>query len=87
MGRKGAETRGRLLDTTQELIEAGGYFGAGLNQVIAASGMPRGSLYFHFPGARTSWSPRRCGGPGERSPPPWTGSPPRRPTRRPCSPA
>ncbi|MEV4799985.1 TetR/AcrR family transcriptional regulator [Nonomuraea sp. NPDC049421] len=52
MGRKGAETRGRLLDTTQELIEAGGYFGAGLNQVIAASGMPRGSLYFHFPGGK-----------------------------------
>ncbi|WP_345406958.1 TetR/AcrR family transcriptional regulator [Nonomuraea salmonea] len=52
MGRKGAETRGRLLDTTQELIEAGGYFGAGLNQVIAASGMPRGSLYFHFPGGQ-----------------------------------
>ncbi|AQZ62609.1 Transcriptional regulator, TetR family [[Actinomadura] parvosata subsp. kistnae] len=49
MGRKGDETRGRLLDATQDLIEAGGYFGAGLNQVIAASGMPRGSLYFHFP--------------------------------------
>ncbi|MFB4268722.1 TetR/AcrR family transcriptional regulator [Nonomuraea sp. GTA35] len=52
MGRKGDETRGRLLDATQDLIEAGGYFGAGLNQVIAASGMPRGSLYFHFPGGK-----------------------------------
>ncbi|GAA3679615.1 TetR/AcrR family transcriptional regulator [Nonomuraea antimicrobica] len=52
MGRKGDETRGRLLDATQELIETGGYFGAGLNQVIAASGMPRGSLYFHFPGGK-----------------------------------
>ncbi|MFD0475205.1 TetR/AcrR family transcriptional regulator [Nonomuraea thailandensis] len=52
MGRKGDETRGRLLDATQGLIEAGGYFGAGLNQVIAASGMPRGSLYFHFPGGK-----------------------------------
>lgn len=52
MGRKGAETRTRLLDTTQDLIEAGGYSGAGLNQVIAASGMPRGSLYFHFPGGK-----------------------------------
>ncbi|GIH78093.1 TetR/AcrR family transcriptional regulator [Planobispora longispora] len=49
MGRKGAETRDRLLDATQELVEAGGYFGAGLNQVIAVSGAPRGSLYFHFP--------------------------------------
>ncbi|MEU7898309.1 TetR/AcrR family transcriptional regulator [Nonomuraea sp. NPDC049152] len=52
MGLKGAETRARLLDATQELIEGGGYFGAGLNQVIAASGAPRGSLYFHFPGGK-----------------------------------
>ncbi|MEV0146682.1 MULTISPECIES: TetR/AcrR family transcriptional regulator [unclassified Nonomuraea] len=49
MGQKGAETRDRLLDATQELVETGGYFAAGLNQVIAASGAPRGSLYFHFP--------------------------------------
>ena len=52
MGLKGAETRVRMLDATQELIEAGGYHGAGLNQVIAASGAPRGSLYFHFPGGK-----------------------------------
>ncbi|GAA2208359.1 TetR/AcrR family transcriptional regulator [Nonomuraea monospora] len=52
MGRKGDETRGRLLDATQDLIEAGGYYGAGLNQVIATSGMPRGSLYFHFPAGK-----------------------------------
>ncbi|GAA2859436.1 TetR/AcrR family transcriptional regulator [Streptosporangium fragile] len=52
MGQKGDETRGRLLDATQDLIEGGGYFGAGLNQVIAVSGAPRGSLYFHFPGGK-----------------------------------
>lgn len=52
MGQKGAETRDRLLDATQELIETGGYFGAGLNQVVAVSGAPRGSLYFHFPGGK-----------------------------------
>ncbi|MFI8421002.1 TetR/AcrR family transcriptional regulator [Streptomyces sp. NPDC085479] len=52
MGLKGAETRDRLLDATQELIETGGYPGAGLNQVIAASGAPRGSVYFHFPGGK-----------------------------------
>ncbi|SEH00538.1 TetR/AcrR family transcriptional regulator, lmrAB and yxaGH operons repressor [Nonomuraea solani] len=51
-GRKGAETRARLLDATQELLESGGYFGAGLNQVIAAGNAPRGSLYFHFPGGK-----------------------------------
>ena len=52
MGQKGAETRDRLLDATQELMEGGGYFGTGLNQVIAASGAPRGSVYFHFPGGK-----------------------------------
>ncbi|MGW4246920.1 TetR/AcrR family transcriptional regulator [Nocardia sp. NPDC004722] len=52
MGQKGAETRDRLLDATQESVEAAGYFGTGLNQVIARSGAPRGSLYFHFPGGK-----------------------------------
>ena len=52
MGQKGLETRARLLDATLDLVEAGGYSGAGLNQVIAASGAPRGSLYFHFPGGK-----------------------------------
>lgn len=52
MGQKGAETRDRLLDATQELVEAAGYFGTGLNQVVALSGAPRGSLYFHFPGGK-----------------------------------
>ncbi|MFC1437788.1 TetR/AcrR family transcriptional regulator [Streptacidiphilus sp. N1-10] len=52
MGQKGTETRDRLLDATQESVEARGYFGTGLNQVIAAGGAPRGSLYFHFPGGK-----------------------------------
>jgi TetR/AcrR family transcriptional repressor of lmrAB and yxaGH operons len=62
--RKGAETRARLLDATQDLLESGGYFGAGLNQVIAAGNAPRGSLYFHFPGGKdqlVSESVRRAG--------------------------
>ncbi|MGW2194815.1 TetR/AcrR family transcriptional regulator [Streptosporangium sp. NPDC001682] len=64
MGQKGEETRGRLLDATQDLIEGGGYFEAGLNRVIAASGAPRGSLYFHFPGGKdhlVAESVRRAG--------------------------
>ncbi|WP_028933117.1 TetR/AcrR family transcriptional regulator [Pseudonocardia spinosispora] len=52
MGVKGQETRDRFIDNAIELVEAGGYFGTGLNQVIAASGVPRGSLYFHFPGGK-----------------------------------
>jgi TetR/AcrR family transcriptional regulator, lmrAB and yxaGH operons repressor len=33
-------------------MEARGYFGTGLSQVLAESGAPRGSLYFHFPGGK-----------------------------------
>ncbi|MFJ4592267.1 TetR/AcrR family transcriptional regulator [Kitasatospora sp. NPDC088861] len=49
MGVKGEETRARLIAGTRTLIEAQGYFGTGLNQIVAATGAPRGSLYFHFP--------------------------------------
>ncbi len=52
MGQKGDRTRDRLLDATQELVEAKGYSGTGLNEVIARSGAPRGSLYFHFAGGK-----------------------------------
>ncbi|MDH6708909.1 TetR/AcrR family transcriptional repressor of lmrAB and yxaGH operons [Kitasatospora sp. MAA19] len=49
MGVKGEETRARLIAGTRTLIEAQGYFGTGLNQIVAEAGAPRGSLYFHFP--------------------------------------
>lgn len=52
MGEKGTQTRVRMLGAAQGLIESGGYHGAGLNQVLAASGAPRGSLYFHFPSGK-----------------------------------
>ncbi|GHH82703.1 TetR family transcriptional regulator [Kitasatospora indigofera] len=52
MGAKGEETRARLVAATRTLIEAQGYFGTGLNQVLAESGAPRGSLYFHFPAGK-----------------------------------
>jgi TetR/AcrR family transcriptional repressor of lmrAB and yxaGH operons len=29
-----------------------GYAATGLNEIVAASGAPRGSLYFHFPGGK-----------------------------------
>ncbi|MFC6013431.1 TetR/AcrR family transcriptional regulator [Nocardia lasii] len=52
MGKKGTETRCKLIKATRSLIETHGYFGAGLNQVVQESGTPRGSLYFHFPGGK-----------------------------------
>ncbi|MFJ8472610.1 TetR/AcrR family transcriptional regulator [Kitasatospora sp. NPDC094011] len=52
MGAKGDETRARLIAGARELIEQQGYSGTGLNQVLAVTGAPRGSLYFHFPGGK-----------------------------------
>ncbi|MBF6336130.1 TetR/AcrR family transcriptional regulator [Nocardia abscessus] len=52
MGVKGTETRGKLVEAARTLVERHGYYGAGLNQILAASGAPRGSLYFHFPGGK-----------------------------------
>lgn len=52
MSLKGDETRARLLDAARDLAEAGGYFQTGINHIIADSGAPRGSVYFHFPGGK-----------------------------------
>src|SRR3569833_1663592 len=52
MATKGDETRSRLVEATRTLIEANGYHGTGLNEVLAVSGAPRGSLYHHFPGGK-----------------------------------
>ena len=41
--------RQQILDTMSRLLEAQGYHGTGLNQIIKESGAPRGSLYYYFP--------------------------------------
>jgi len=39
---------------TGELLRSQGYGATGLNAIVAASGAPKGSLYFHFPGGKES---------------------------------
>jgi TetR/AcrR family transcriptional regulator, lmrAB and yxaGH operons repressor len=46
------DTRGRFLQTAVRLLHQRGYEGMSLNELIAESGAPRGSLYHHFPGGK-----------------------------------
>lgn len=42
-------TRERILDVSKDIFREFGYSGAGIQQIIAKAGIPRGSLYYHFP--------------------------------------
>ena len=46
---KGERTRKKLVDATAVLLRRQGYHATGLSDIVAESGAPRGSLYFHFP--------------------------------------
>ena len=51
-GTKGAATRQRMVDASIELMRRSGLSGAGINDIVAASGAPKGSVYHFFPGGK-----------------------------------
>jgi TetR/AcrR family transcriptional repressor of lmrAB and yxaGH operons len=59
-------SRERLLDAATDLFQRQGYEGTGLNELLAASGAPRGSLYHHFPGGKEQIGAEAVGRAGGR---------------------
>jgi TetR/AcrR family transcriptional regulator, lmrAB and yxaGH operons repressor len=53
--RRGAgASREAFMRATGKLLRRQGYGATGLNEIVAASGAPKGSLYFHFPDGKES---------------------------------
>jgi TetR/AcrR family transcriptional regulator, lmrAB and yxaGH operons repressor len=46
------DTREHMIETTAGLVHRRGFHGTSLNEILAESGAPRGSLYYHFPGGK-----------------------------------
>ena len=47
------ESKIRIIRTTLDLLSQSGLSGVGINQVVAASAAPKGSIYHFFPGGKT----------------------------------
>jgi TetR/AcrR family transcriptional regulator, lmrAB and yxaGH operons repressor len=46
---KDLDSKGKTVAAAANLFRRRGYFGTALQDILAAAGSPRGSLYFHFP--------------------------------------
>lgn len=49
---KGEKSRKKLIDATAALLRKQGFHATGLAEIVEASGAPKGSLYFYFPGGK-----------------------------------
>lgn len=49
---RSADARTAAINAAVRLFDRQGYHGTGLADILAASGAPRGSFYFHFPGGK-----------------------------------
>jgi TetR/AcrR family transcriptional regulator, transcriptional repressor for nem operon len=50
MSNKGEKTRKKILDGATELFRTKGFGATSVNELLQATGVTKGSLYFHFPG-------------------------------------
>lgn len=44
--------KARLIDSMAQSLRSAGYHNTGLNQIVADSGAPKGSMYHYFPGGK-----------------------------------
>src|SRR5260370_14300216 len=51
-GEARGSSRTAFIQATAALLRREGYHGTGVNEIVARSGAPKGSLYFHFPGGK-----------------------------------
>lgn len=49
---KSIETRKNLITATAQLLRSKGYSAMGLSDIVKNSAVPKGSLYYHFPGGK-----------------------------------
>ncbi|TGK81820.1 TetR family transcriptional regulator [Leptospira noumeaensis] len=52
MGKKGIETKQKMIEVMAGLLEESGYEATGIIELGKETGTPKGSLYFHFPGGK-----------------------------------